>query len=168
MAMDPIIFPEGQDVIVKGDFKPRSITYPAGGVNNAAVASDAAIETSKQRHRYRANYAQPNSTATAETRALHVARLPGTVRDVQVGSIAKAVGDSTVTVDIRKNGTTILTGVVTLNSSNTNRVAVPGTLSGSVTVAANDLLEAVIAISAGTGTLPTGVFLSVEVDENGQ
>jgi hypothetical protein len=85
-----------------------------------------------------------------------------------VGSIAKAIGDSTVTVDVKKNGTSVLSSVVTLNSSNTARIAVAATIDGTQDdLVAGDWLEVVITISAGTGTLPTGVFVQVEVDQDG-
>lgn len=94
--------------------------------------------------------------------------LPGLINAVKVGSIAAAIGDSTVTVDVKKNNVSVLSSTVTLNSSNTARVAVSGTVNSTVDdVVAGDWIEVVITISTGTGTLPTGVFVQVEIDENG-
>lgn len=169
MAVEPIIFPEGQDVFVKGNLNPRTMSYPANSITNAAVSSTAGIETNKLRHRFRSTYSQPNTAATAEVRVLHVVRLPGLIRDVKVGSVAAAIGDSTTTVDVKKNGVTVLTATVVLDNANTARVVEAGTVDSAVDdVVAGDVIEAVITISAGTGTLPTGVFVSIEVDEDGQ
>jgi hypothetical protein len=68
-----------------------------------------------------------------------------------------------VTVDLRKNGTTVLSAVITLNNANTARVAVAGALSVT-TLVAGDVLEVVTA-TAGGGTLATGVFAIVTVNE---
>lgn len=153
---------------VYGTLIPDVLTIPAGTIRNADVSASAAIAATKLVHRHTAVWAQPNTAATAETRAIHLAQLAGTINSVKAGSIAKAVGDSTVTVDVRKNGTTILTGVITLDNANTNRVAEAGTISGGTTaVATGDLIEVVLTATVGTGTLPTGVFVAVEIDEAG-
>ena len=76
--------------------------------------------------------------------------------------------DSTVTVDVKKNGVSVLTAVITLDSANTARIAEDGTLdSGEVTLAVDDLLEIVIVATVGTGTLATGPFVDVVVEELG-
>jgi hypothetical protein len=152
---------------VRGQLFADSLSLPANSVGDAEISSADPITADKLEHQHMPGWAQPNTTATAETRAIHVARGPGTIEAFQAGSIAKCVGDSTVTVDLRKNGTTVLSSVITLDSGNTNRVVETGTLSGSPTVVAGDVLEVVIAISAGTGTLATGVFCQAVVREQG-
>ena len=97
---------------------------------------------------------------------MFVARRTGTINEVVAGSIAKAVGDSTVTIDIKKNGTTILNAVVTLDNANTARVVEVGSINSGAFVA-GDWIEAVITATVGTGTLPYGVFCQLEVDQNG-
>jgi hypothetical protein len=94
--------------------------------------------------------------------------LPGTINSVKAGSIVAATGDSTVTIDVRKNGTTVLSGTIALDSANTARVVEAGTVDGAQDdVVADDWIEVVISVSAGTGTLPTGLFVQVEIDEDG-
>ena len=54
------------------------------------------------------------------------------------------------------------------DSDNTARIAEDGTLdTGQVTLAADDLLEIVIVATVGTGTLATGPFVDVVVEELG-
>lgn len=142
---------------VKGRLTCELMTIPDETVDDDAVAADADIDADKLEHRHLKGHSQPNTTATAETRTIHVARGSGTLEEFVAGSIAKAVGDSTVTIDLKKNGSSILTAPITLNSSNTNRVAATQTISSAAYVA-GDWFEIVITISAGTGTLPTGVY----------
>lgn len=154
------------DLVVRGRVVPQQISLPADCVQTGQVPTGANLSQSKLQHRHTVSRSQ-NGTAAAETRSLYRAVLPGTVLNVIVGSIAAAIGDSTVTVDIKKNGTTILSSPVTLNSSNTARVGVAATLSGTPALVAGDWLETVVTVSAGTGTLPTGLFIQVQVSEDG-
>lgn len=154
------------DLQVTGRVYSGSLTIPAGSVSNAGVAADADIAASKMTHYHYPLWSQPNTTATAETRTLHKAVAAGEVLSVWAGSIAKAVGDSTVTIDFKKNGTTILSSTIVLDNANTNRVAEAGSISGTATYVAGDWFEAVITISAGTGTLPTGVAVGMKIEED--
>jgi uncharacterized lipoprotein len=126
------------------------------------------IPADKTEQRLFPEYSQPNTAATSETRTLFVARRPGTVNEVVAGSIAKAAGNATVTVDLRKNGTTILSAVITLDNANNNRIVEAGTISsGSGSFVAGDWFEVVFVATVGSGTLPTGVFVQLEVDQDG-
>jgi hypothetical protein len=155
------------DVIIDGRVVPKEITMPAGSVSNAAIPAGAGIDTDKLEARVYSSWSQPNSAATAETRTLFVAKRAGTITSFLAGSIAKAVGDSTVTINLLKNGTTILTSTIVLDNANTARVAEDGTLNGASTAfIAGDWFELAITISAGTGTLPTGVFAQLEARQN--
>jgi hypothetical protein len=156
------------DLVVRGTLSATAMVIPSGSVTSNSVQTSANISADKTESRIYASHAQPNSAATAETRTLFVARRVGLIQHVYVGSIAKAIGDSTVTVDVKKNGTSVLSSAVTLNSSNTARVAVAGTIDGTLDdLVAGDWVEVAITISAGTGTLPTGVFIQVEIDQDG-
>ena len=152
------------DLHVQGRISAESWTVPASSVSNAAVASDAAIEASKLQHQYLRGYSQPNSAATSVTQVIHVAKAAGTVEHFDAGSIAKAVGDSTVTVDLKKNGVSILSPVITLDNANSNRVAEAGTISAAA-YASGDVFEVTTVATVGTGTLPTGVFAQAVFQE---
>jgi hypothetical protein len=140
-----------------------TVSLPANAVGDAHVAAASPLGVTKTTHQYIATYGRPGN-ATSETDPIHVCKSAGTIAQVRAGSVTAAAGDSTVTVDIRKNGTTVLAGVITLDSANTAYVSEAGSLSAAG-VAANDVLTAVIAAAAGTGTLPTGVFAQVVVQE---
>lgn len=152
------------DVHVAGHLSSNTGTIPAASVSDASVAPSAGIQASKMEHVVRPHFSQPNTTATSETRVVHVCRGAGTILSFEVGSIVAALTTATVTVDLKKNGTTVLSAVITLDSTNTARVAEAGTLSVT-NLADGDVLEVVTVATASGGTLPTGVFASVNLME---
>jgi hypothetical protein len=153
---------------VTGRLTASQFDLPADSVNNAHVVATAAIAATKLQHRNPHRYSQPNTAATAETRVLHRCYgLTGTVVAVHAGSIVAAIGAATVTVDIKKNGTTILSAVITLDNANSAYVGEAGTLSVT-SLAQGDVLTAVLTATAGGGTLPTGVYVEVIVDEDAE
>lgn len=162
MSLAVMVIPN--DVQILGHLSSVTATVPPASVDNASVKPGADIDPSKLGHYHEPTYGQAGS-ATSETRAFFRARSAGVVLEFLAGSIAIAVGDSTVTIDIRKGGSTILSAVITLNSSRTARVAVAGTLTGGAVIAAGDLLEVVTVATVGTGTLPTGVFWSALIKD---
>ena len=103
--------------------------------------------------------------AAAATVVLHECRgATGRTIEVRAGAIAKAVGNSTVTIDVKKNGTTILSAAIQLNSTDTNYVSKGGTITVPA-MAVGDVLTAEITPSAGTGTLPSGVWVKAVGEE---
>lgn len=153
------------DLYVDGNLQAKSFTLPADAVTDAKVAADAAIAASKLKHQHRVHLAQPNTAATTETRLVYAARGPAEVIAFEAGSIAAALGAATVTLDLKKNGASILTGVLTLNSANVARVTADAALA-TATMVDGDVLEIVVVATAGGGTLPTGLFAMVTVNEN--
>jgi len=157
------------DLYVNGNLSSKTATPAASSITNASIIAAAGIDATKVDHQHRLVFHQPNTTATAETRVIyHCYGATGSVIAIYAGSIAIAVGAATVTVDLKKNGSSILTGVITLNSSNTARVAVAGTLTGSTSLVAGDVLEVVTTATAGGGTIPTGLFVAITVNEKAQ
>lgn len=156
------------DLVVRGTLMPSAIVMPANAITTSTqVQAGANINADKLEQRLFPSWSQPNSAATTETRPLFVAKRAGTVNSVIAGSIAAAIGNSTVTLDVKKNGTTILSAVITLDSSNTARITEAGTISGVGTFVAGDWFEVVIVATVGSGTLPFGVFAQLEVDMDG-
>lgn len=154
------------DVIITGTLVPAALNIPSATVLNASVQAAAGISASKLEHQHQKSYGQANAAASDETRVIHVVHgATGEILEFEAGSIAKAVGDSTVTVDLQVNGVSVLSAVITLDNANTNYVAEAGTIS-SADLADGDVLTIVIDATVGTGTLPTGVFCSVKLRED--
>jgi hypothetical protein len=142
-----------------------SLDLPSKAVVNGQVA-DYTLAAIKSDERWiRKTYAQPNVTATTETKVVHgVFGTTGVLSAIKAGSIGVNAGAATVTIDLKKNGTSILSAVITLNNANTARVMVAGTFSAT-TLAVGDVLELVITATAGGGTLATGVFVELDLYE---
>lgn len=152
------------DLHVTGTVTGGSLTPSALTVTNASVSSTAAIAATKLEHQFALSYTQ-NGTAASATIPLHVAYGAGTIVSVKAASIAIAVGAATVTVDLKKGGTTCLSGVITLDSGNAARTSEAGSLTVT-TYSADNFLELVIVATAGGGTLPTGLIVTVILREN--
>lgn len=140
------------------------VTLPASVISDNQVASSASIDTAKVKHRHSKHYGQ-NGTASSVTIPIHIARAAGSVVAIEAGSIVANIGAATVTIDLKKNGSSILTGVITLDSGNTARVLEAGTIS-SASYVDGDFFELVIVATAGGGTLATGLGVEVTFNEN--
>jgi len=143
-----------------------AVYLPDEVVTNGNVQTGAGIDASKLKHTHRKTYTQ-TGTATTATIVLH--RVNGATASglyVNAGSIAIAVGAATVTIDIKKNGTSVMTGAtpMTLDSANTAYVAEDASIA-TTTAVVGDVFTAVIVATAGGGTLPTGLWIEFEIDE---
>ncbi len=158
------------NLYVSGSLSAGSFNLPAGAVDNAAVIAGAAITADKLQHSHRANYAQASgTTAAADTRVIYTVHgATGVIQAAKFGAITPAIGAATVTIDVKKNGTTVLTGTIGLSSAQAARALVAGTIAGAGTVVAGDVLEIVMTVAAGGGTLPLGVFGYVDIFEAAQ
>ena len=138
----------------------------SGVIVDSHVAAGANISALKMQHQYAPLFAQANSAAASDTgRVIHVVKgATGTIVAFRAGSIVAATGNATVTIDLKKNGTTCLSAVITLDNANTAYVLEEGTLSVTALVA-GDVLTLVIVATVGTGALPTGLFAEVVVRE---
>lgn len=156
-----------EDLYFAGHTTFRSVTLPNNTVANAQIAADAAIATTKMRHKHRKGRGQ-NGTAAAETVGAHVVvGTTATVVAFQAGSITVCSGNATITIDLRKNGSSILAAPIVLDSTNTARVVEAASIA-SAGLVAGDWLEVVVTVNPGTGTLGTGLYWELEVDEDAQ
>lgn len=157
------------NLFVTGTLQAGTVVLSSSCVTDEKVSATADISASKLEHNNRAMFAQASGTnATAETRTIYTAVNVGSVTGFKIGAIVAATGDSTATLDLKKNGTTILTGTVQLTSATAAYTLVAGTVGSSAALAAGDVLTVVMTVSAGTGTLPQGVFAYADILEDGQ
>src|ERR1019366_5923118 len=154
------------DLYVAGNLWASTQSIPANAINDAQIASGAGIGYAKVNQLIPAKYAQPNVTAVTETKELHVVRAVGggTVLEFAAGCIVAPIGAATVTFDLKKNGTTVLSAVITLNSSSTPYVIQTASISVPAAVQ-SDVFTIVVTATAGGGTLPTGVFAQARISE---
>ena len=126
------------------------------------------ILTSAMGHNFVKAYAQNAACpgASDATIVLHVVKgAAGTIRTFVASCTSVCVGDSTISVDLKKDGVSILSAAISLSSSQSNYDQVSATIS-STSVAAGDVLTVVVTVSEGTGTLGTGLFAEMVLDED--
>lgn len=143
-----------------------TVSLPAGNIGNSAIAAAAGVEASKLQHQHQPTYGQIGTAVSVAEIPFHsVQGAVASLESFSAGSIGVAVGAATVTIDIKKNGTTCLSGVITLDTGNTTRVPESGTITVPAGVA-GDLYTLVIVATAGGGTLPTGLFVRAKFRES--
>lgn len=160
------------DLIVRGTLTPAGgINLPANAVGDATVDSARPISESKVQKRHHKTYANgPRGTAVASDagKPIHVASGPGTVLDVSAGVLVAGVtwaGGGQALVDVKKNGTSILSGTITINGSTTAMTLTTGSIA-SATYVPGDVFEVVVTFTAGTGTPAQGLFVRVVFRED--
>jgi hypothetical protein len=155
------------DLSVTGTLSTVGFNPPAGCIDNAAVDADAAIAASKLQHQYAPNHKQLHGTAVAAKREpIHiVVGTTGEIIDFWCALAVACVGDSTITVNLKKNGSNILSAATVLDSSNVAFAKEEAAGFSSVAVVAGDVLEVDVTVSAGTGTLGQGLIAQLIVQE---
>ena len=155
------------DVHVDGNLTMKTTALPAGTLTNAMVNASAGIKATKLQHQYEKSYSNESATEiTAGEFVLHAVHgTTGEVLAFKGGSVVAAVGTDDWKLDIHKNGTTILTTAITLNSSITAFEIVSGVV-GTTALVSGDVLEAIISETAGGGTAPKGLFVEVVLKED--
>ena len=160
------------DMYVNGNLSAGTMTIPASAVTNTAVLATAQIDASKLMHGIHKSYSQESATeAAAGGHEIHIARAAGTVIAFECGHEVIAGGDKSATFDLQKSTAggafaTILSAVVTLNSTTPVRVMVVGTLTAGAALIDGDILKIVVAIAGSTSTYPKGIFCEVVIHEN--
>lgn len=141
----------------------------AGCIRNVHVAGDAALAAPKLQHAHRATYAQESATAAAdETRVVHIVHgAHGLLKALKAGCVDPCTGDAAITVDLLKNGASILDAAISLTSAQAAYALVAGTIDTEAVVA-GDVLEIAVDGTIGTGALGKGVFAYVDEFEDAE
>lgn len=162
----PMVIPGS--VVITGTLSPTTITLPAGCIADTNVATPAGgaagISTAKLNCRTHVRYNQPEGTSVVtESRIVWITH--GTsgafVSFTAQDKVASSGGD-TVTINVLKNGTSILSGGTAVTVTGTT--AVTGTITTTSTAAA-DYVEFVITATHTSGTLGQGLVADLVVDE---
>lgn len=132
------------------------------------VAGDAAISCLKVQQQYIHRYVQDHGAVVATKRSpLFVAFGDGVVTQLDAGLILPNVGAATVTIDIEKNGTTILSATLELDNTNGVREMIAGSIDlDEDNYVAGDFFEIVVTAAAGGGTLGQGLFVRLVTRED--
>ena len=157
------------NIVFAGRITPEALDIPAGALVNAGVASNAGLAVGKLEHQHQPPYAQESdTTAAAEDRVIHtVYGLTGKIEAFAVGCVVANVGAAVVTFDLHKNGATVLTATVDVDSGDAAYAVVEATVDpAEEDLAADDVLEVIVTVAAGGGTLGKGVFARTVISED--
>ncbi len=162
MATQPSRF-EGS-LHVTGNVSCGTLDIPALAIVNADVSASAAIEYTKLVHKHNKTYAQVGNSAD-ETKVIHVVHgATCTLLNFECGVVTAFVDDS-CTIDLKKNGTTVLTAVVTLDDGDAAYAKVSGTIDTAGGVD-GDVYTIVQDFTTAAGTPATGVWASLALIED--
>ncbi len=150
---------------VGGTLLAAAMDIPAGTVVNAGVAATAGIAASKCQQYPAKTYGQ-SGTAVAATVIMHIVRgATGTIKGFACSNVTANAGASAVTLDLLKNGVSVLNTVVTLNNATGNRGVIQGVIDTTALVA-DDVLEVVVVLAqSGTDALAIGVAAELRLNE---
>lgn len=140
---------------------------PAGSFGNTQASAADPLDATKVKHQYVKTLAQVHGTpAATERRVVHVARAAGNVVAAEAGHVVAGAAGATLTVDVRKNGTTVLTGAISHDVTAAAFAETAGAVDATpAAYVAGDVIEVVITATAGAGTLPQGVYANVVMRE---
>ncbi len=163
------------DVQVTGTLSASAFDLSPGDCKNSNFSSAVTdrLDANKAIHPFAVSHAQKNGTdAVSETLNKHIARGAGTLVSFQVVADAVPSGtgvDKQVTADFQKwNGSTwssLLTAVITIDSSKTAKTVYSATLIGTPTYLAGELLRIVFTASGSTGSQAQGICAVAMVQE---
>ena len=152
-----------------------TVYFPAETVTNTGFSTSSShrLAASKVIHRVDLEYNQINGTdVVSETRVLRICKGAGTFKGVKVRpTTAPTGGDKAFTVDVQTaadasgSWTSILTAVVTVNSSSANNTLQNGTLNGTPVTIADKAIRIVVTASGSTGSQGQGVAVSIHYEE---
>ena len=143
-----------------------TIQLDAGSVEDQHISSGTRIDADKQQHLYRASTnfdLAIGATPVAREEIVFVCEAAGTIR--QFAALCNDTGTAaSVTFDLKKNGTTVLSSVVTITNATGDKAVIDGTLSAT-TLAVGDILSIALAVSSSTGM--QGPFAWCTIEESG-
>ena len=151
---------------VKGTIRADSIPLPANSVGSTQFSAADPLAVSKQVHQYVQTYQQDHGAVVAtKTSGIHIAQGDGTVEEFKAALKTANIGAATVTVDLKKNGTTVLSATADLDSGDAAYAVVSGTIS-TAAYSAGDVFEVLVTATAGGGTLGQGLTVILVVNED--
>ncbi len=140
-------------------FAPPSATIGDDAMN---ASSPAGVTKTRHLHIKGTNFGLAiGATPAAAEWIIHRAATAGTIRNVR-GLLNVDGSSASISYDLKKNGSSVLSGVITVTNATGDRVAVAGSIS-SATYVAGDVFSIALAVSSSTGA--QGPWAEAEFDE---
>jgi hypothetical protein len=155
------------DLYINGSLSSKTFTAPDASVTNAMIAASAGIAATKVVHQIPVRYSSAvGSAATSATQVIHIARTAGTINSIEVVAETAPTSTDTVTVDLKAGNSStayasVLSSVVTLDNTTSDREVVAGTIS-TADYSDGDSLELVVTV---TGSSCEGLCVLVNLFE---
>jgi hypothetical protein len=151
------------DVFVAGSLSSRTFTPPSGSITNDSIAGSAGIAASKLVHRFPVTK-RIAGTVGSVTEIIHIHHAGATVAAVDVLCGTHPTSSDTVTVDLKRGSasvsyTSVLSGVVTLNSSSANKTPYSGTITSATSVTADSLQVVITASGSSCADLVVSIWI---------
>lgn len=144
---------------------PFTIRIPASALGSQELSTADPVAVEKQYHRHAGSLRTNHGSAVAAVRqTVYVARAAGTVTEFRAALSVACVGAATVTFDLLKNGTTVLSAAGQLDSGDAAYDVVEPTISSAAYVA-DDVFEINVTAAAGGGTIGQGLLALALFDE---
>ena len=147
-----------------------AIFLPDSCVGNSEVTADAdeRIESTKMVHRNWVSYAQNHGSAVVDQRTpVHVVSgQAGTLIGVKASLVVACVGDSTVDVQIKVNGSNVLTAAIQFTDGEAAFDVLDAAGFTDNELVEDDVIEVDINATVGTGTLGQGIVVTILLDED--
>jgi hypothetical protein len=143
------------------------LTPASGSMTNDDIAAQAGILHTKMYHRVSLDYSQATGSAVAtETRIIHIPYTAFVALAAKASVDVAAIGDSTVVIDIKTASSggafsTILSSTLTIDSSTAADTPTSLAFAASPNCAAGGMVQIIVTSTAGTGTLPQGLCLTL-------
>lgn len=162
-----------EDLHVNGRLSSLYLTPAPQSVGSAAINTGDPLPTAglRHRHEYIVELAEEATAIVAITKWLAALKYAGSIVAIEAFIAVQATDASrTVTVDLHKSTgagafATILSATIGFTNVSAVRTAVAGTPS-TATLAAGDILKAVVTVAGGVGTQAKGLTLRLIVDEH--
>jgi hypothetical protein len=144
-------------------------TAPPNTITDAMLSASSPAGPTKTRRRFVRTHKQANGASIVTvTERIHLGYgaigAVTAVRCMNTGVVGTGGGMS-VTVDVKKNGVSILTAVMTINAATLLNAIVAGSIA-TAAYAVGDYFDVVVTATAGGGTLPQGLYVDVVLDED--
>lgn len=161
----PLSIHEG-DLYINGSLTAQTMNVPASAVGNSEVEAAAGIEASKLQHQYEPCFSQASADATAEERVIHIVKgATGTIVAFRAGFRTAPDASSSCDINLKKNGTTILTAEITLDDTYTAYQLVTPSGFTSTSLVTGDVLSVQVKDIVSSNP-PEGVFAQLILRED--
>lgn len=158
------------DVTINGALTCQTFNTGAVITNSmiGAGGTGLGIAASKLEHQFQATVAQAYATTIATFRqSIHLVRgATGTLISFACYLSQACIGDSTVSVQLKKNGSNVLSAALTFSSADAAFALKSTTSFTSTALAVGDYLEVDVTATVGTGTLGKGFFAELNSRED--